>query len=285
MRKIIDLDECVINALKLFSKTDLPVVKNPFKNPLIVGSGNAAATGKFLFRGVYANESNYLDKLKEGKTDGCILISASAGKHAPIIAKRIKKRKIKSILLTNNPNGNATKLVDKTYIFPKNIEPYTYNTSTYLGMILSKTKENPKQILKFLQGISIPALNKYDSYYFIVPEKFDLIREFFMTKFDELFGPKIQGKIFTFEESKHAKTVIKSKKQLFISLGVKNKVFGESRLDYKIPASADFGLMLCLGYYIIGKIQKDNPQWFKRSIESYIREASELFGEKMEIMS
>ncbi len=285
MKEMINLDECTTNALELFSKTKLPKIKYSFKRPLIVGSGNAAALGKILFTGVFADESSYLEKLKTEKVDGCILISASAGKHAPIIAKQMKKKKIKTILLTNNPKGEATKFVNKTLIFPKNIEPYTYNTSTYLGMILSKTGEDPKKILNFLKKIKVPNLKKYNSYYFIVPEKFDNIREFYETKFDELFGPMIQGEAFTFEQTKHAKTVVKSNKELFISLGVDNKVFGENKLNYKIPKWADAGLVFCLGYYLIGKIQKTNKPWFKENIERYVKEASRIFGEEIKVMS
>ncbi len=285
MKELINLDECTINALNLLSKSSFPKIKITFNNPLVVGSGNAAALGKILFHGVFANESNYLEKLKTEKIDGCILISSSAGKHAPIIAKQMKKKKIKTILLTNNPNGEATKFVNKTYTFPKNTEPYTYNTSTYLGMILAKTGEDPKKILTFLKKIKVPPLKKYNSYYFIVPEKFDPIREFFETKFDELFGPMIQGEAFTYEQTKHAKTVVKSNKELFISLGVENKVFGKNKLNYKLPKSADFGLIFCLGYYLIGKIQKTNKPWFKENIENYVKEASKLFNEKIEVQN
>jgi len=285
MKRLINLDKCTINALKLLSKTKIPKIETDFKNPLVVGSGNAAAIGKILFSGVHADESTYLERIKTKKIDGCILISASGGKHSPIIAKQMKKKKIKTILLTNNPNGEAAKFVDKKYVFPKNIEPYTYNTSTYLGMILAKTGENPKKILNFLEKIEIPKLKKYNSYYFIIPEKFDLIREFFDTKFDELFGPMIQGEAFTFEQTKHAKTVVKSDKELFISLGVDNEIFGGNRLNYKLPRWANFGLIFCLGYYLIGKIQGSNEPWFKKNIENYVKEASKIFNEKIDILS
>ena len=285
MKELINLDECTINALKLFSRTPVPKIKHNFKNPIIIGSGNAAALGKILFEGTYANESNYKTILKTYKPDGCILISASAGKHSPIIARQMKKRKIKTILLTNNPKGKAVKYANRTYLFPKNIEPYTYNTSTYLGMILGKTGEDPKKILAFLEKVKVPSLKKYNSYLFIVPEKHDLIREFYETKFDELFGPMIQGEAFTFEETKHAKTVVKSNKELFISLGVENKVFGENRLNYKLPKWANVGMMFCLGYYIIGKIQSQNKPWFKENIENYVKEASKLFNEKIRVLN
>ncbi|MCL4357545.1 hypothetical protein M1512_01455, partial [Patescibacteria group bacterium] len=36
------------------------------------------------------------------------------------------------------------------HVFPKNRETYTYNTSTYMSMILSYTRENPSQIKRFI---------------------------------------------------------------------------------------------------------------------------------------
>src|SRR3989338_919806 len=185
MIKLINLDQGVLNALQLFQEQKLPSLKFPtFKRPLVVGSGNAAAAGKILFQdidAVFADESNYVQKLKAIKSiDGAILISASGGKHAPIIAKELQRRKKKIILLTTNVNAPTREYVDEMNVFPKLPEPYTYNTSTYLGMILSKTKENPQYILKNLQKIKIPlTLKHYDSFFIIVPPEFDLIREMF----------------------------------------------------------------------------------------------------------
>jgi hypothetical protein len=288
-KEIIDLDECVINALKLFIKEKIPKINlNVFKKPLVVGSGNAAVVCKILFNDrdvIFADESTYINKLKNVKgIDGVILISASGGKHAPIIAKETKKRKIPTILLTNNPKSIASNYVNKTYVFPKNSEPYTYNTSTYLSMILSKTKENPRKILNFLKKINnkIPKnLNKYDSFFIIIPDKFECIREMFLTKFDELFGPKISGRAFTPEETKHSKTIIPSDKELFISLGYIDKSFGKNKLNMPLPKDFDYATILCIGYFIIGKIQKQNEPYFKENIEAYARESSKIFGEKI----
>ncbi|MCW8965772.1 MAG: hypothetical protein OQK82_03665 [Candidatus Pacearchaeota archaeon] len=282
--ELINLDEAVLNALDFFTNTKLPKFTNKYKNPIIIGSGNALATGKLLFNGTYANESNYKKILKSKKIDRAILISASAKKHSIKIAKHLKSKKIHTTLLTNNPQGKANKFVTKSIIFPKIPEPYTYNTSTYLAMILSVTHENPKKIKDFLKKQKIPNLKKYKSFFIIVPEKFDNIREFYQTKFDELFGPKINGRSFTYEETKHAKTVIKSDKELFISLGCKNKTFGTKKLNIKIPNTAKEGLMFCLGYYIIGKIQKQNPPYFKKSISNYVKNASKIFKQKIPLI-
>jgi hypothetical protein len=94
----------------------------------------------------------------------------------------------------------------------------------------------------------------------------------------------IQGEAFTYEQTKHAKTVVKSNKELFVSLGVENQVFGKNKLNYKLPKWADFGLIFCLGYYLIGKIQETNHPWFKENIKTYVKEASKLFNEEIKVI-
>jgi hypothetical protein len=110
-KSLIDLDECVINALDLFMD---PATAFPrpnlaqFKRPLVVGSGNAIATGRIIFDNkdaVYADEGSYpgkLDAIEE--IDGVVLFSASGGKHAPVIARDVKARGRKIILFTCNPD-------------------------------------------------------------------------------------------------------------------------------------------------------------------------------------
>jgi hypothetical protein len=151
-----------------------------------------------------------------------------------------------------------------------------------MGMILAKTKEDPKLILKHLKKLKIPKnLKKYNSFYLIIPEEFDRIRELFMTKFDELFGPKISGRVFTIEQTKHAKTVVSSEKELFISFGIKNKLFGKHRLFVPLQKDAKYASMMATAYYIIGFIQKQHPQYFKNNIEKYTREASKIFKKEI----
>lgn len=280
---LMDLDECVISALKLFEKEGIAKLKiNEFKRPLVIGSGNAAATGKIIFEdqdAIFADESTYSEKIKSVKVDGAYLISASGSKHAPIIAKELKKKKIKTILLTNTKNSPAQKESDETFIFPKQPEPYTYNTSTYMSLILGKTGEDPKKIRSFISKLKIPKdIGSYSAYYIIVPKKFDGIREMLQTKFDELFGPMVNGRIFTLEQTKHAKTVVPSDKELFISFGDKNTLFGKNKAHFDLPQKADYAAMMAVSYYVIGHIQKNKPAYFKKNIQNYTKNASNIFG-------
>ena len=106
----------------------------------------------------------------------------------------------------------------------------------------------------------------------------------FLTKFDELFGAKISARVFTVEQAKHAKTVVPSEKELFISIGYDNTIFGKHRWNISLPQEADYGTLMAIGYYVIGQIQKQHPPYFKQNIEKYCKEASKVFGEKIEVM-
>ncbi len=289
---LINLDECVLNALDLFIKKGLPAFPTiDFKRPLIVGSGNAAVTGRILFRetdAVFADESDYTQKLKAiPAIDGAVIISASGGKHAPIIATELKSRGLKTILLTNTKDSKAGTIADTVVVFPKNPEPYTYNTSTYLSMILAKTKEDPKAIRTRIESLAkeLPQdLGSYSAYYIIIPNEFEHVRDMFLTKFDELFGPNLVGRVFTPDETKHAKTVEPSDNELFISLGYDNRIFGKKRLNTALPPDAGYAMLIAVGYFIIGKIQAAKPPYFKENIEAYVREASDIFGEKLSVI-
>jgi hypothetical protein len=282
-----NLDICTLAALELFSQTKIPKIKIPFKRPLVVGSGNAIATGRIIFSNqdaIYATESTFKQKLKHIKSiDGVVLISASGEKHAPIIAKYSNSKLKQVILITNNQNASAIKFADQVYIFPKNREPYTYNTSTYMGPILAYTKEDPKKILNFInkstKRIKFPNFKKYQRFYIMVPEQFEAIIRLLHVKFIELFGRQISRDIETFENTKHATTVVPSSNELFISFGKKNTKFGDPkhRLHIPLPSSANYVAMMAIGYFVIGQIQKSHPPYFKQNIVSYMKSASKMF--------
>ncbi|MBI2004621.1 hypothetical protein HYS79_00480 [Patescibacteria group bacterium] len=296
LNTIPDLDVAVLGALELFQKQALPkldILK--YKRPLVVGSGNAEATGRIIFEdtdAVFASESNFESKLKYiPDIDGVILISASGGKHAPIIAKRAKELGKKVTLITNNSDAPVKEFVESgdIFIFPKNREPYTYNTSTYLGMILGKTNEDPEKIQEFIKEqidtIIFPDFSQYDSYFFIVPPRFSGIVRMLEVKFIELFGRKIARDVETSEYMKHAVTVVPSN-ELFVSFGEENTMWGEPdrRLSIPLPKDAGYAAMMAIGYYIVAQIQKQHPPYFKDNIALYTEKASKVFGSKIDVI-
>lgn len=293
LKTIPDLDVAVLGALELFQKEKLSKIDvGMYKHPLTVGSGNAEATGRMIFEesdAIFASESNYERKLERiGSIDGVVLISASGGKHAPIIAKRAREFGKHVTLITNTPNSLASKELDHKhtydeYVFPKNREPYTYNTSTYMGMILGYTQEDPAEIYRFIleniDTMTWPDLSRYDKFYLIVPPRFSGIIRMFQVKFIELFGRRIAREIETSEYVKHATTVVPSD-ELFISFGNENKVAGkpEHRLHIPLPDNAGFAAIMAIGYYTIAQIQKQHPPYFKDNIAMYAEGASKIFG-------
>jgi len=288
-----DLDVCVLGALEFFMDVRLPRVRLPkHRQMLVVGSGNALAAGRIMFAkedAVFADESTYQEKIKRTSFDLAVIVSASGGKHALLIAKVLKAKQISTILFTSNEHAAAKPFVKHVLVFPKQREPYTYNTSTYLGMILSVTREDPRKIYNHLLKIEkrIPRhFKNYNAFYVIVPGEFDAVREMVSTKFDELFGSMVSGRVFTREQTKHARTVTNSTKELFISFGEKNTLFGlpKNRVYIPLPPRANAGAMIATSYFVIGKIQKAHPPYFKKNIGKYVKETSKVFNSKIEVV-
>lgn len=287
MKNIINLDQGVVGALEFFSKNKLPKLNlDQFAFPVVVGSGNAYNTGQILFSGrkaIIADEStfkktieNYRDLINKKIIKEAIIISASGEKDSVWEIELAKKYKLKTILLTCSPDSSSAKIADEIIIYPKVSEPYTYNISTYLGMVLSATSENPKLILNFLKKLKIKnGFKSYNSYSLILPDEFIAITPMIDIKKSELFGPKLSLRAFSFGHARHAKFVIRDKKELVITLGKeKNLYFGEpqSRWQIELPNKVDFAFVLCLTYYLVGQIQKNKPAYFKNNIKGYCQD-------------
>jgi len=284
--KLINLNQAVYNALQFFGKTKPPRADfSKINFPLVVGSGNAYNTGTILFAdkpAIFADESNfratlkkYSSLLKKKVIKEAIVISASGEKDSVWELELAKKNKLKTILLTCSPESSAAKIATKVYAYRKLSEPYTYNTSTYLGMILSLTKEKPAKILSFLKQIKLSRnFKNYSGYTFVLPDQFLAICEMLNIKGRELFGPYLQVRAYSEGHARHAKFVHQDKNELVIGLGIKNKYFGnpKNRLDINIPKTADFALMLCLGYSIIGRIQESKPAYFQKNITKFCKD-------------
>lgn len=280
-----DLDVAVLGALELFANAPLPQIDLPLKRPLVIGSGNAEYAGRIIFKdadAVFASESTFEDRLASiPDIDGAVLISASGSKHAVTIGKKLKDVGVKAWLLTNNPAAPAQESFDpdKFLVFPKNREPYTYNTSTYLGLILARTRENPNTTRAFIEthlsDDLIPSFAGRQAFTFILPSQYGELRAMLRTKFDELFGPKLVGRFFTPEEFKHAKSVIKDPDELFINFS-DSPTGQENELKLSLPDG--YGAALSVSYYVVGLIQRSKPPYFKENIGRYCEEASAVFG-------
>lgn len=293
-----DLHEVVLESLDLHSSYELPTLDFPGStNRLVVASGNALPTGRIVFddeRAVFADESRYQNIVhKHSKIESATVISASGHKHAPTIIRYLLDSGIETSLLTCNRHSPAGRLLPPSHVFETRSysEPITYNTSSYLGMILSKTRENPKKIKEFLLSELLPAiqsfgkLTSYAAFYIIIPPEFDCEREMFLTKFDELFGGRLNGRCYTTEQTLHAKTLVPWERELFINIGCNNAFFGDQRMNLPLPENASFATMLSLGYYMIGQIQSQFPPWFKDNADNYKIVQRKMFEDRERRMS
>ena len=282
------LNEVVVDAMEFFESERVPPLNLDVpKKCLVVASGNAVLTGKIIFKdhqAVFSDEGRYRDLLNlYEEIEAVVVISASGEKHAPIIIKDLQNSypSKKPYLLTCSENSTAATLLRKNY--PQHVfvtrsipEPITYNTSTYLGMILGKTGEDPGKIKKHIVQVIKKKLDKvqwkaYRAFYILIEPEFDATREMFITKFDELFGGRLTGRCYTREQTYHAKTVVPWEKELFISIGYDNKTFGDkkNRLNLPLFEGANFAAVIATGYYTVGTIQTKFPQWFVKNADEY----------------
>lgn len=283
MEEIINLDEDVLQTLDFFTENQPPKLDlSGYSLPFVVGSGNAYNTGTILFSGkaaVFADESNfrslieaYAPVIEKGLVTQAVIISASGKKDSVWEIELAKEKGLKTTLLTCDANSSAAKIADQVIAYRKIAEPYTYNFSTYLGMILSATGENPANIKRLIQWIKLPEnFSNYQAYSFILPDQYGSICPMLDIKKSELFGPHLSLRAFPEGHARHAKFVIPSEQELVMSIGTENQYFGhpDHRFTIPFPESVSFGAMLSLTYFIVGKIQESKPQYFKDNIEAY----------------
>jgi len=277
------LDTIVSDALDFFTKTPPPPLDvSKFSLPFVVGSGNAINTGKILFSdkaAIFADESNfktviasYEPVLTKGLITDAVVISASGEKDSVWEIELAKQMRLKTTLLTCKPESSAAKIADTVHAYKSIAEPYTYNTSTYLSMILSATQEKAENIKKVVDATSVVSgFNEYTSYAFVLPDSYLNITPMIEIKRDELFGPHVLIRAFSEGHARHAKFIHPWDKELVICLGVKNVYFGhpEHRWDIDLAPSASFGTVLSLTYHICGLIQKAKPDYFMQHIANY----------------
>ncbi len=287
---IADLHEVVLHALDLHSSYEIPELRlPPARRRLVVASGNALPTGRILFAeepALFASESQYEARLAGAPDiDHAVVISASGTKHAPIVLADLIQRGLEPHLITAEPKSPAARLLPAERVVATRSlpEPLTYNTSTYLGMILAKTREDPARIKRFILDEIDPALpdfQPYRAFYLMLRPRFEVEQPMFVTKFDELFGGRLTGRCYTSEQTLHAKTVVPWDKELFIDFGCGNDRFGTARLSLPMPEAAGFAEMMAVGYYAIGRIQAAMPPWFKEHVGAYRRLQERLFAER-----
>ena len=279
-----DLDEIVLQTLDFFSKNRPPSINvGKFNSPFVVGSGNAYNTGLIIFSGkdaIFADESNFKSVIsssnknaQDGLPRDAVIISASGGKDSVWEIELAKNQGLKTTLLTTKAESDAAKIADDVVVFKSIAEPYTYNTSTYMGMMLGTVYEDPSKIKGHIESLRFPEIfGDHKGYSFVVPDQFMQICPMLEIKQSELFGPKVSIRAFPQGHARHAKFVIRDPEEMVISLGQSNEFFGDPnhRWDISLPKDINFAEIMAITYYIVGKIQASKPPYFKQNIRRYI---------------
>jgi hypothetical protein len=285
-----DLDEVVLGALAYLASQTLPKLDvRVHERPLVVGSGNALQTGRILFHDTaayFSDEAGATHALTYSHPGALYIISASGSKHAIELARRGIESKLPTYLVTAQEHAPAIALVgrDHAFVYPHIREPYTYNTSTYLSMLFGQGNESIVDTLSWIQEKIEPMLSldlaSYQAFLMTIPNEHEAVRAMFETKFDELFGPYILGRACTLEGMKHAKTVVTAPHQCIISFGC-TSAYGNpgARMTILLPEHCGPAGLIAIGYFVIGKIQKTHPSYFKDRIVAYAKETSEMFGQ------
>src|SRR3989338_2311292 len=283
---IINLYTNVIQALEFLRDNPPPVVDfQRFNLPLVVGSGNAYNTGLILFGGkaaLFADESNMkhlVDALStvisQRVITDAVIISADGEKDSVWEVGLAKQKGVRTTLLTTKPQSSAAQIADTVISFRSIPEPYTYNVSTYMGMIMGATRENPSSIIEHINTLTFPKqFGSYTAYSFVIPDAFAPVCPMLDIKKSELFGPHLSLRAFSEGQARHAKFVIRSEKELVISIGVENTYYGnpEHRWHISIPNDIRAAGSMAITYYIVGKIQESKPPYYKEHIEAYVHD-------------
>ena len=284
------LDQTVLETLKFFS-TNPPARFNldDYQLPFVVGSGNALGTGRLMFSGraaVFADESDFrstieafLPLIDRGLITQAVVISASGEKDSVWEVELAQKHGLETTLLTCQSNSTAATLADQVLSFRSIAEPYTYNTSTYLGMVLATTGEDPAAIRSMIDGLKFPEhFSRYQSYAFVLPDRFINIAPMVIIKGEELFGAHVGVRAYTHGHARHAKFVHPWDQEVVISLGEPNRFFGhpDHRWDVSLPEIASFGAVVALSYFMCGQIQSVHPPYFMQDIKKFCA----VFGPK-----
>ncbi len=280
MQDITNLNETVIETLNFFSQTNIEKQNFDYSKPLIVGSWNAIEAAKIIHHkedAIFADENDYQTKSQTPWIDKAIIYSASWQKHAPIIARYLKQKSIETKLVTCTKDSDAEKVLGRknTVITPKITEPYTYNTSTYMWWILSNTNEDASRILLFIENDLTKQLAKinlkdYKGFLFAIPNRFSFLSKMIDTKFVELFGRNIARDVRTYEELKHAITLVPSDNEIWLAFWGGDFYFKQKKVNINIPDNIWVAWFMAIAYFTVGKIQEQHYPYFKENIKEYI---------------
>jgi hypothetical protein len=260
-QKIEKLDYYAMKTLK-----DLPQWKYPdlkiekSEKNIFMGSGDANNTGRIfaqILGGHSLNICNYqwFFENEPSRDSNIYILNASGAKDGPKMAQWLTERNWHPKLLTNNPEPPAGKFLrsEDVFVFPANIEPPTYNVSTYAAMLYWLLKEDLQEIEEKIKSLEIPDLRQYKFIFFMVQDKYEVLGRMATRKVAEtLAGVGANG--CGYSNGVHGMLVQPNKERLVFCMNCK---YEGAENTYELNIDSFLGLLLCI-HYIVGKNQTDH---------------------------
>ena len=246
-----------LEDLKVWKYPDLAIKKSGLN--VFVGSGDAANTGR-IFSQVYGghalNVCNYQMFFENNpdRSSDIFIVNASGGKDGFKMAEWLTQKGWQPKLLTCNPEPPAGQFLRKEdiFVFPANIEPPTYNVSTYASMLYAVLKEDLRPIGEKLKNLEIPDLRKYKFVFFMVQDKYEVLGRMATRKIAEtLEGVGANGCCYS--NAVHGMLMQPNPDRLVFCMNVEWDGPGDK---YFLNIDSYLGLLMCI-HYIVGKNQTD----------------------------
>jgi len=259
-QKIEKLDRYAMKTLEGLESWKYPDLKlEKSERNIFMGSGDAANTGRIfaqILGGHALNVCNYkiFFENEPSRDSNIYILNASGGKDGLKMAQWLTERNWHPKLLTNNPEPPAGKFLrpEDIFVFPANIEPPTYNVSTYASMLYWLLKEDLQEIREKIKNIEIPDLRKYKFIFFMVEDKYEVLGRMATRKIAEtLAGVGANG--CGYSNAVHGMFTQPNKDRLVFCMNVKYDGPGDT---YELNIDSFLGLLLCI-HYIVGKNQTD----------------------------
>jgi hypothetical protein len=247
-------------------------IKKTSRN-VFVGAGDADNTGRILaqnFGGVGFSVVDYKRFFENNpERDAEIyIVNASGAKDGIKMAQWLTQNGWRPKLITSNPEPPAGEFLrpEDIFVFPANVEPPTYNVSTYAAMLYGILKEDIAGLADEIKNIAVPDLRKYKFIFFLTDDKYEIIGRVAKRKVAEtLAGLGADGGGYS--NAAHGMLLQPNSGRLVFCLNCEYDGLGDV---YKLKIDSYIGLLLAI-HYIVGKNQTKNDT--KNILENYFANA------------
>jgi len=197
------------------------------------------------------------------------IVSATGSRNVVPIAGYALDKGLPVNLVVCKPDSEMVRMFGrhvKEILIPAPEEPATINTASYGSMIHALAHKGKKEDVARIRGIvkSLPrpfgGYGCFNQYFWIFPDTMPEVADMVEWKMlAEIFGTDI-GSISRYRTRlMHGAGIHDSPHKLYISVGVKDDIFGPPERRHHVELPDDLGPLgyLMVGYTIVGQMQRD----------------------------